>query len=112
MALLLYTDGERRYILAPKGVAVGDAMPRAPTRRSSAGNALPLRNIPIGTQVHNMEMKPGKGGQIARSRRRLSAARRAAKAATRTLRLRSGEMRKVTSTAAPRSAKSATTSTT
>ena len=67
IALLVYADGEKRYIIAPDALAVGDevmAGPKAPIR---PGNALPLANIPTGTMVHNVELKPGKGGAFARS---------------------------------------------
>ncbi|OAA30863.1 50S ribosomal protein L2 [Kosmotoga arenicorallina S304] len=67
IALLLYADGERRYILAPKGLKVGDTVMNGPEAEIAAGNALPLENIPVGTIVHNIEFQPGKGGQIARS---------------------------------------------
>ncbi|HEX9207754.1 MAG TPA: 50S ribosomal protein L2, partial [Steroidobacteraceae bacterium] len=67
LALVLYADGERRYILAPKGVAAGDAIHSGVEAPIKAGNALPLRNIPIGSIVHNVELKPGRGGQLARS---------------------------------------------
>ncbi|MCX2956400.1 MAG: 50S ribosomal protein L2, partial [Candidatus Regiella insecticola] len=67
IALILYRDGERRYILAPKGLKKGDSIQsgvHAPIRN---GNCLPMLYIPVGTTVHNIEMKPGKGGQLARS---------------------------------------------
>lgn len=67
IALLLYADGERRYILAPKGLKVGDTVMNGAEAEIAAGNALPLENIPVGTIVHNIEFQPGKGGQIARS---------------------------------------------
>jgi len=67
IALLLYADGERRYILAPHGMKVGDRIEDGPSSEIHDGNALPLRRIPLGSQVHNIEMRPGKGGQIARS---------------------------------------------
>ena len=66
-ALVLYADGERRYILAPKGVKAGDAIQSGADASIKAGNTLPMRNIPVGTTVHAIEMKPGKGAQIARS---------------------------------------------
>ena len=94
LALLLYTDGERRYILAPKGVAAGDEIRNGSSAPIKAGNAMPMRNIPVGTLVHNIEMKPGKGGQIARSAG--SSVQLVARTGDHaTLRLRSGEMRKV-----------------
>ena len=96
LALLLYTDGERRYILAPKGVKAGDEIRNGSDAPIKPGNAMPMRNIPVGTLVHNIEMKPGKGGQIARSAG--NSAQLVARAGDHaTLRLRSGEMRKVLS---------------
>ena len=94
IALVLYADGERRYILAPRGVAAGAEVQSGIDAPIKPGNALPLRNIPLGTVVHNIEMKPGKGGQMARS---AGAAVQlvAREGAHATLRLRSGEMRKV-----------------
>lgn len=67
IALLTYTDGEKRYILHPLGVQVGDTVVAGDQVDILPGNALPLKNIPLGTQVHNVELRPGKGGQIARS---------------------------------------------
>ncbi|ACR80580.1 MULTISPECIES: 50S ribosomal protein L2 [Kosmotoga] len=67
IALLVYADGEKRYILAPKGLKVGDTIMNGPDAEITVGNALPLANIPVGTIVHNIEFIPGKGGQIARS---------------------------------------------
>jgi len=67
IALLSYADGEKRYILHPVGLKVGDTIVAGPTVDILPGNALPLRNIPLGTLIHNVELKPGKGGQIARS---------------------------------------------
>jgi large subunit ribosomal protein L2 len=67
LALLLYKDGERRYILAPKGVKAGDEIRSGAEAPIKPGNAMALRHIPVGSIVHNVEMKPGKGGQIARS---------------------------------------------
>jgi|UniRef100_A0A7C3WJU2 large subunit ribosomal protein L2 len=67
IALLHYQDGEKRYILAPQELRVGDEVISSPEADIKPGNALPLKNIPTGTLVHNVEMKPGKGGQIARS---------------------------------------------
>ena len=94
IALLLYADGERRYIIAPRNLAVGDTVRSGIDAGIKPGNAMPLKNIPIGTVIHCVELKPGKGAQIARS----------AGAAVQyigregnyaQLRLRSGEMRKV-----------------
>ena len=67
IALVTYADGEKRYILQPKGVKVGDTIVAGDRVDILPGNALPLKNIPLGTQVHNVELRPGKGGQIARS---------------------------------------------
>ncbi|HJP06057.1 MAG: 50S ribosomal protein L2 [Acidiferrobacteraceae bacterium] len=67
IALLLYADGERRYIIAPKGLAVGDSVSSGSDAPIRTGNALPLKNIPVGTVVHCVELKPGKGAQLARS---------------------------------------------
>jgi large subunit ribosomal protein L2 len=96
IALLLYADGERRYILAPRGVKAGTEVRNGSDAPIKPGNAMPLRNIPVGTVVHNVEMKPGKGGQIARSAgSSVQLVARDGEHAT--LRLRSGEMRKVLS---------------
>ncbi|MES1943089.1 50S ribosomal protein L2 [Salinisphaera sp. PC39] len=94
IALLLYADGERRYIIAPKGLKAGDPVQTGNESPIRAGNALSLRSIPVGTTVHCVEMRPGKGAQLARS------AGAAAQLVARegdyaTLRLRSGEMRRV-----------------
>ena len=94
IALLKYSDGERRYIIAPKGVTAGDAITSGSDAAIKSGNSLPLRNIPVGTQVHCVEMKPGKGAQIARSAG-TSAQVVAREGAYATVRLRSGEMRKI-----------------
>ena len=67
IALLVYVDGEKRYILAPDGLEVGRKVVSGKNADILVGNALPLRNIPLGTMLHNIEMKPGKGGQIARA---------------------------------------------
>lgn len=67
IALLQYADGEKRYILAPQGLKVGDEVISGVNVDIKVGNALPLRNIPVGTMVHNVELRPGKGGQLARS---------------------------------------------
>jgi len=96
IALLLYADGERRYILAPKGVQAGDDIRSGSDAPIKSGNAMPMRNIPVGSLVHNIELKPGKGGQLARSAG--SSAQLVARTGDHaTLRLRSGEMRKVLS---------------
>lgn len=94
IALLLYADGERRYILAPKGVNAGAAIQSGADAPIKPGNALPLRNIPVGTTVHNVELKPGKGGQMARSAGG-SVQLVAREGGFATLRMRSGEMRRV-----------------
>ncbi len=94
IALLCYADGERRYIIAPKGVAEGDQLMAGRDAPIRAGNSMPLRNMPIGSTVHCVEMKPGKGAQIARSAG-ASCQLIAREAGYATLRLRSGEMRKV-----------------
>lgn len=67
IALLLYADGERRYIIAPLGLRVGDTVVSGPNAEVRVGNALPIRQIPVGTMVHNVELLPGKGGQLARA---------------------------------------------
>ncbi len=67
IALINYVDGEKRYILAPKGLQVGTEIMSGPEADIKVGNALPLINIPVGTVVHNIELKPGKGGQLVRS---------------------------------------------
>ena len=94
IALLKYMDGERRYIIAPKGVKAGDELSSGIDAPIKAGNSLPLRNIPQGSIVHCVEMKPGKGAQMIRSAG-ASAQLVARDGAYVTLRLRSGEMRKV-----------------
>jgi len=94
IALLLFADGERRYIIAPKGVKAGDVLQSGPSAPIKIGNCLPLRNIPVGTVVHAVELKPGKGAQLARSAgAAVQLVAREGQYAT--LRLRSGETRKV-----------------
>ncbi|RIY33197.1 50S ribosomal protein L2 [Psittacicella hinzii] len=94
IALVLYADGERRYILAPKNLKVGDTIVSGADVEIKVGNTLPMRAIPVGTTVHNVELKPGKGGQLARSAGSyVQIIAREGKYVT--LRLRSGEMRKV-----------------
>jgi len=66
LALMYYADGEKAYIIAPKGVAVGDVLTSGETADAKVGNALPLKNIPVGMFVHNVELRPGKGAQIVR----------------------------------------------
>ncbi len=67
IALINYADGEKRYIIAPLGLKVGDTIISGPDADIKVGNALPLENIPVGTTIHNIELKPGKGGQLARA---------------------------------------------
>ncbi len=94
IALLLYADGERRYIVAPKGVQNGAALVSGTQAPIQVGNCLPLRSIPIGTTVHCVELHPGRGAQIGRSAG-ASIQLIAREAGYATLRLRSGEVRKV-----------------
>ena len=67
IALINYADGEKRYIIAPEGLKVGDTIMSGPDADIKVGNALPLENIPVGTTIHNIELKPGKGGQLVRA---------------------------------------------
>jgi len=94
LALVLYADGERRYIIAPKGLVAGDTVISGRDSPIKSGNALPLRNIPVGTLVHAVELKPGKGAQLARSAG-TSIQIVAREGGYATVRLRSGEMRRV-----------------
>lgn len=94
IALVLYADGERRYIVAPRGVVAGSEVVSGAAAPIKAGNALPLRNIPVGTQIHCIEMQPGKGAQLARSAG-ATVQLVARDGSYATLRLRSGEMRKI-----------------
>jgi len=94
IALIKYLDGERRYLIAPKGLSAGDSVQSGEDAPIKVGNALPMRNLPLGSVVHCIEMKPGKGAQIARSAG-TSAQLLARDGAYVTLRLRSGEMRKI-----------------
>lgn len=94
IALLLYADGERRYILAPKGLKAGDAIQSGPHVPIQPGNCLPITNIPVGANIHCIELKPGKGGQLARSAGGFAQL-LAREGSYATIRLRSGEMRKV-----------------
>ena len=96
IALVCYADGERRYIIAPKGLSAGDQIESGAAASIKVGNTLPLRNIPVGSVIHCIELKPGKGAQIARSAG-ASVQLVAREGAYATLRLRSGEMRKVLS---------------
>jgi large subunit ribosomal protein L2 len=94
IALLKYLDGERAYIIAPKKLRAGDQVINGEDAPIKPGNCLPMRNIPVGTVIHNIELKPGKGAQMARSAG--AYAQLVARDGTYvTLRLRSGEMRKV-----------------
>src|SRR5678815_4216390 len=94
LALLLYADGERRYIIAPKGLAAGTQLQSGSEAPIKPGNTLPLKSIPVGTTVHCIEMLPGKGAQLARSAG-ASAQLLAREGSYAQLRLRSGEIRKV-----------------
>ena len=94
IALITYADGEKRFILAPKGLNVGDKVMSGAGAEIKLGNALELKDIPLGAIVHNIELQPGKGGQMARSAG-MSAQLMAKEGAYATLRLPSGEMRKV-----------------
>jgi len=94
IALILYADGERRYIIAPKGVAAGDEVSSGADAPIKAGSCLPIRNLPVGTTVHCVELKPGKGAQLARSAG-TSVQLIAREGQFATLRLRSGELRRV-----------------
>ncbi len=94
IALLAYADGEKRYILAPLGLTVGEIVMSGEGSEIKVGNAMPMASMPVGTVIHNIEMQPGKGGQMARSAG--DSARLVAKEGTRaTLKLPSGEMRMV-----------------
>ena len=94
LALLLYADGERRYIVAPKGIGAGAQLVSGPEAPIKAGNTLPLKNIPVGTTVHCVEMLPGKGAQLARAAG-ASVQLLAREGEYAQVRLRSGEIRKV-----------------
>lgn len=94
IALLCYADGERRYIIAPKGVSAGDQLISGSEAPIKAGNALPLRNVPVGSTIHCIELQPGKGAQIARSAG-ASVQLLAREGVYAQLRLRSGEVRRV-----------------
>ena len=97
IALLYYADGAKTYILAPVGMNVGDVVLSGPNADIKAGNCLPLENIPVGTVVHNIELQPGKGGQIARAAG-MSAQLMAKEGKFATLKMPSGEMRYVLAT--------------
>ncbi len=92
IALLCYADGEKRYILAPIGLNVGDKVMSGSTADIKVGNALAIADIPVGTMIHNIEMKPGRGGQIARSAG-MSAQIMAKEGSYATIKMPSGEMR-------------------
>ena len=94
IALLCYADGERRYILAPRGVSAGETLMSGAEAPIRAGNTLPIRNIPVGSTIHAIEMMPGKGAQIARSAG-ASARLLAREGIYAQVRLRSGEIRKI-----------------
>ena len=94
LLLLLYADGERRYVIAPRGVAVGDRLQSGADAPIRPGNCLPLRNIPVGSTVHCVELKPGSGARLARSAG-TSAQVVAREGGFASLRLRSGEIRRV-----------------
>ncbi|HBI94316.1 MAG: 50S ribosomal protein L2 [Terrisporobacter othiniensis] len=94
IALLNYADGEKRYILAPVGIKVGDTLMSGPDSDIKPGNALVLKNMPVGTVIHNIELKPGKGAQLVRSAG-VSAQLMAKEGTKALLRLPSGEMRYV-----------------
>ena len=94
IALLFYADGEKRYILAPLGLKVGDTVMSGPAADIKPGNCLPIANIPLGTLIHNVEIKPGKGGQMVRSAG-VAAQVMAKEGAFAQVRLPSGEVRKV-----------------
>src|SRR5215207_4314796 len=94
IALLCYADGERRYIIAPRGIAAGAQLISGAEAPIKVGNALPLRNIPVGSTIHCIELQPGKGAQIARSAG-TSVQLLAREGSYAQLRLRSGEIRKV-----------------
>ena len=97
IALLVYADGAKTYILAPVGMKVGDKVMSGPTADIKSGNALQLKDIPVGTMVHNIEMQPGKGGQIARSAG-MSAQIMARDEKYVTIKMPSGEMRYILAT--------------
>lgn len=97
IALLHYKDGEKRYIVAPVGLRVGDELMSGPAAEAKVGNALPLANIPVGTQIHNIELRPGRGGQIVRSAG-VAAQLLAKEGEYATVRLPSGEMRLILQT--------------
>lgn len=107
IVLVCYADGERRYNIAAKGVAVGDKLLSGAVAPIKPGNTLPIRSIPVGSTIHCVEMKPGKGAQMARSAG-TSAQLVAREGSYATLRLRSGEMRKVLSECRPQAQRNRT----
>jgi len=94
IALIVYADGEKRYIIAPNRLAVGDIIESGTEVDIKVGNALPVKNIPVGTIIHNIELKPGKGGQMVRAAGN-GAQLMAKEGDYATIRLPSGEMRKI-----------------
>jgi len=94
ISLVVYTDGEKRYILSPEGIEVGQQVKSGPEAEIRVGNALPLRNIPQGTEIHNVELRAGKGGQLARAAG-TSVVLAAKDGDHAQIRLRSGEIRRV-----------------
>ena len=94
IALLVYADGEKRYILAPVGLAVGEKVACGPEADIKPGNALPMTNIPVGTMIHNIELQPGRGGQVVRSAG-MTAQLLAREGAHAQIRMPSGEMRRI-----------------
>ena len=94
IALVLYKDGERRYMIAPRGLTTGDEVMAGPESPIKVGNALPMRSIPVGSVIHCVELRPGKGAQLARSAG-ASVQLVARESEYATIRLRSGEMRRV-----------------
>jgi large subunit ribosomal protein L2 len=97
LALLHYVDGEKRYILAPLGLAVKDTVQSGPSAEVKPGNALPLAQMPLGTTIHNLELKPGKGGQLIRSAGGFAQVMGRDEAYVQ-VRLKSGEMRRILGT--------------
>ena len=98
IALLHYADGEKRYILAPDGLAIDTRLVAGPTAEVRVGNALPLSQMPLGTMVHNVELKPGKGGQLSRSAGSFAQVMGREETGYVQLRLKSGEVRRVRGT--------------
>jgi len=97
LALLHYVDGEKRYILAPQGLGVKDTVQSGPSAEVKPGNALPLAQMPLGTTIHNLELKPGKGGQLIRSAGGFAQVMGRDEAYVQ-VRLKSGEMRRILGT--------------